>query len=277
MAQAGVGYTDDALKTAARIVHSEEDFTQDGGRERALLAVATTQIKSGDIEGAVRTASSIEYYLWYHDDVLLAVVDRQTAEREFRAALATAEKFSNPSRKATSTLKVAIAQAKSGDRKSAADAAARIELVSNSVWPFGEKVRFDFRRPQTWGVRYGAGFATTNALSQRNDELAAEVAAAAMTLAQTIDQQPEESYAILFADIITEEVIQALARAQAAAGDPRAALAWARQIGSSDKVKSVDDFESLWPVLQRIHALIGVAEGVLDRSSNAQPETGTDS
>ena len=33
VAQAGVGYIDDALKTASMIEHSESDFAQDGDRE----------------------------------------------------------------------------------------------------------------------------------------------------------------------------------------------------------------------------------------------------
>jgi hypothetical protein len=103
-------------------------------------------------------------------------------------------------------------------------------------------------------------------------ERAAEVAASAMALAQALGQQPAESYAILFSDINAEEVTQALARAHAASGDVNEALIWAKRIGSSDKIKARDDHETRWAVERRIHALIGVAEGILDRSSEAPPK-----
>jgi hypothetical protein len=72
-------------------------------------------------------------------------------------------------------------------------------------------------------------------------------------------------------EISTEEVTQALARAHAAWGDPSDALAGARQIGRGGKVKSKDDFEGCCAVRPRIHALPGVAEGILDRSSGVRP------
>ena len=63
VAQARVGYIDDALKTAWMIQHSEDDFTADGEREATLYAVAVAQLKAKDAEGAVRTALSIKYFV----------------------------------------------------------------------------------------------------------------------------------------------------------------------------------------------------------------------
>jgi tetratricopeptide (TPR) repeat protein len=51
LAQAGVGYLDDARQTAALIRHSEEHFAHDGARERILLAIAMAQLKQDDVEG----------------------------------------------------------------------------------------------------------------------------------------------------------------------------------------------------------------------------------
>jgi hypothetical protein len=68
-------------------------------------------------------------------------------------------------------------------------------------------------------------------------------------------------------DLLEPEIVQAVARAHDATGDPAQALAWARKIGSDAKVASKDDFRAQWPVEQRIGALAGVAEGILDRQS----------
>src|SRR5262249_13229748 len=156
----------------------------------------------------------------------------------------------------------------------AADTAARIELTRRDgrVFPGAAgKERFDYRRPQSWGVRYDAGLDFTMQSARMRDRRAADVAAAAMTLQQALDERPAQSYAVLFNDILTEEVVRALAQAHAASGAPSDALAWARQVGSSRNVKSKEDDEGSWAVQRRVYALIGVAEGILDRSSDARP------
>src|SRR5262249_46011380 len=55
VAQASVGFIDDARKTASRIAHNENDFTIDGYRERALCAIAVAQVDAGDDKSAVGT------------------------------------------------------------------------------------------------------------------------------------------------------------------------------------------------------------------------------
>jgi tetratricopeptide (TPR) repeat protein len=264
--QASVGYIDDALKTAALITHRENDIYRDGEREQALCAIALAQLKAKDVEGAVRTALSIKYYRQYSDDVFEQLVEREIAEGNLKTALTTAEKFDNPSKKATAILKVATAHAQSGNRKTAANVAARIKLTQEDMFPRG-KEHFDYRTPSSWGVHYEIGF--TSASRHGADKQAAEVAAAAMTLAQALGQRPEKPYDILFGDCNTEEVIQSLARAHAASGHASEALAWAKRIGKSDVIKTKNDDETLWAVERRIHALIGVAEGILDRSCEA--------
>jgi hypothetical protein len=276
VAQAGVGYIDDALKTARMIEHSENDFTQDGEREEALYAVAVAQVKANDVEGAVRTALSIEHYVQYRDDAIHKIVDHQIAKRDFKTALTMADKLDNPSRKATAILEVATARAKSGDRKAAAALAARIELTKRDgdLLPgMVGKERFDYRRPGSWGVCYDAGLDFTMASAQMASRRAAEIAGAAMTLSRALGERPAQSYAILFNEVSSDEVILALARAHAASGEPCDALTWAEQVGSGAKVKSDEDDDTSWAVQRRIYALMGVAEGILDRSSDALPRT----
>lgn len=257
VAQASVGYVNDALDPASKI----NDF---GRREAALYAIVLARLKANDVDGAVRTAMSIRIYFQYRDDALDKIVDHFTAKKDLKKALATAQKFYNPSRKATAMLKVATAHAKSGDRKSAEDVAARIKLTENDDFlGFFKKKEFDYRLPSSWGVVYEAGPGFTIQSYLASVERAVEVATAAMTLSLALGRHPDQSYAVLFNEIRVEEVIESLARAHAQSGNGSDALAWAKEIGSSGKVKS------------EIHALIGVAEGTLDRSKNVAPNSNT--
>ena len=48
--------------------------------------------------------------------------------------------------------------------------------------------------------------------------------------------------------------------------DSNEAIAWAKQIGSGDKVAAKENDRVRWAVERRIHALIGVAAGIHDSS-----------
>jgi hypothetical protein len=203
--QASVGYIDDALKTAALITHRENNIYRDGEREKALCAIALAQLKAKDVEGAIRTALSIKTYVQYRDDVLEQIVEHHIAEGDLKTALTAAEKFDNPSKRATAILKVATAHAQSGNRKKAANVAEQIKLTQEDMIPIGRRNgRFDYRTPTSWAARYEMGF--TNASRHWADMRAAEVAGAAMTFAQALGQQPDKPYDVLFADCNTEEV-----------------------------------------------------------------------
>jgi hypothetical protein len=99
-------------------------------------------------------------------------------------------------------------------------------------------------------------------------DCAAQVAAEAMALWQALEGKREQPYAAMFKDVRPPEVMRALARAHAASGKASEALAWAKQIGSGDKANPSGDYSANWPMQQRISALVGVAEGILDRSGS---------
>jgi hypothetical protein len=147
-------------------------------REAALYAVAVAQGKTNDFESAVRTALSAKHYNQYHDGALHMIAHHQIAKRDPKAALATAQYIKNPSEKAAAILKIATAQAKSGDRKTAADIAARIDLTEpeDSLALFGKKQKFDNRLPDTWGFRYDDSNCFTMALHHFSTERAVGVA-----------------------------------------------------------------------------------------------------
>ena len=255
-AQAGVGYIDDAIRTARMI-------TQDPEREEALRAVAVAQAKAGCVADALATARSIEHYVQYKDDALREIVNTQISHGDLKGATAAAEQIANASKKATALLKVATAYVKANDKETAEAIAARIRVVAR---PFGfagaGSQEFDYRRPETWGCLYEPSF--TMASLFWTEELAGELAAAAMTFIQALGERRSEPYAEKFKEIPWPEVVEAIARAHAATGHAREALAWASRIGSQEKVVSSDDRDAEVRVQQRIYALIGVAEGMLD-------------
>jgi hypothetical protein len=156
---------------------------------------------------------------------------------------------------------------KSGDRKTAAAVAARIDLAKRGLCETSEPTRFKCRSPRSWGQLYEfTGFYTAGTYS-RCIESAADVASAAMAFSQAIGLEPTQSYGILFNDIDAGEIVQALARAHAASGDANESLAWAEQIGSGASIKADNDNALYRAANRRIRALIGVAEGILDRTS----------
>ncbi len=269
VAQANVGFIDDAIKTTKLIEHSDNDFTRDGRREEAVCQIAIAQAKAGKFEEAISTATSIAYYMQYQNDALREIARLQTENRKLDPALATTAKMENQSCKAAALLGIATAAANSGDAKKARSIAGSIKLKRGDPASFTKIAEFDFAKPITWGKLYDEEALFTTASHHFSVKRATEVASAAMTLEQALkDGHPQ--FDVAFNDLIDEEVVEALARAHAASGDARAAFAWASRIGSEKKILSEDDSDSRIAVQRRIHALVGVAEGMLDRSDRAK-------
>jgi len=260
-AQAAAGYIDEALK-ATRLL-----TTPDGGRAEALCSIVVAQATAGDMAGAVATAHSIQDSVQYTTNALVEIANLQVKSGKLNDSLATVDQIEDRFAKATAFLEVATAYAKAGDKKTARDVAARVRVTS---WPYSTSIdsaKFDFSRPQTWGIVYGDTLSGTNAMRRGALESGADFSAAAMTLSQALEQQHPDSYATMFEDVSYEQIVRALARAHATSGDSNEALAWAQQIGSAEKIESEEDWEVTTSVKQRIYALIGVAEGLLDKQS----------
>lgn len=259
VAQARVGEVDAAQNTIDMITRGPE-------RQQALAAVVDAELNRNDPDAAERIALSITDYVGYRDDSLNAIVDYHIAEAEFDEALNTAHNVHSRLRRASAILKVATAYAQSGDPVTAADVASQVALTNESfLIAVAERPVFDYRRPDTWGSNYDSGRGGTNLSRRLSDERTAEIAKWAMTLAQVMSLEPTPDYAESLNELHSDRAILALARAHAASGDVRDASAWAQRIGSDQKVASSEDFESLWALRRRINALIGVAEGILDR------------
>jgi tetratricopeptide (TPR) repeat protein len=268
VAQAGVGYVDEARNTGLMIKPSGDHPQYDFASRNIRCAVAMSQLKSGDAEGAIHSALSIDHDVELRDKTLQKIVDHLIAQRQLKKALSIAEKIEIESRKATARLNVATALVKAGDRKTAAAVAARIDLAGTDFGNGGRDIRFNYRSPLSWGNLYGLGGISSAGIYSRCIQSAAKVAAAAMTFSQALGLEPAQSYGVLFNSIDAGEIVQALARAHAASGDANEALAWAEQIGSDAAINANSDDKVFRAVNRRICALIGVAEGILDRTND---------
>lgn len=263
--QAAAGFFEDALKTVALIEQGTTEGSSGSYRDQAVLAVAVGQFKAANVEAALETAKMIKFYPQYQDDAFQQMAELLMADRKLAAALEMSERITNPSQKAVTSLRIALAHAKTNDRKSATEIAAHITLAGNGHSVFDSKEPFDYRLPRRWGARFEPSF--TMASHNSSIRTAASVASAAMFVSLQLQLRPEEPYEILFKDF-DAEVIRALARAHAGSGKADEALVWAMRIGSDGKVASENDHAKGWSIERRICALIGVAEGILDSKSS---------
>ena len=259
--QTSVGFIGEASETVAMIKDDDSE------RDEVLCGIAIAQAKAGNMADGIKTALSIEHYHQYQDDALLVIVELFIEQGDMKSALTTAGKILNPSRKATAILKVATQHAKDGDKEKAKAIAGQIQLdVARSVLFINTETAlgsFDFTKPETWGVMFDEKPYFTSLSYFFTVNRAVELAAAAMTLHQALNGDQGFDYAVTFKDV-HEDVIESLARAHAASGDAKGAHEWASRIGSDEKLEPDNDHDSTL-VQQRIHGLIGVAEGLLAR------------
>ncbi len=236
-------------------------------RGRIHVAIALAQIHANDLAAAMQTWKTAKDNRQNSDDVLEQLITALTEKQQFIEAAKLADSMRDWSLKVVTKLKIATSCAKQGNRQMADQVAKTIELTSaeGGTIRLKKAIPFDYKNPTTWGINYGHGAAYSTSSYLTSVLKTADVAYAAMTLAQTLELKPTEPYADSFEEVINSEIIQALARAHAAHGDVQEAISWAKQIGSDAKIQE-DDSKTRWAVTQRIHALMGVAEGILDRA-----------
>ncbi len=275
-AQADAGLWDEATDTASRIgvegsrLFDEHYYVRGHGMGREdqpkptekdrvdyslkLLQFATLfsiRLSRGDLGGA----------LWYHtlytatdgpsDELAVRLVHKAgelaTAGYLYEAVV-VAGSIAELSRKAQAFLVVARAEALKGRTGRAA-------LLANKIfWPvyeFGSVRVFSWQEPETWGLIY-SNYTYHSVAGVWDDEArAADLAAAAMRLEQTIGPPAGRDYASAFQGF-SPGVLRALARAHAETGDPEAAFAWSKKIEDADG---------------RLLALIGIVEAFTGQGS----------
>jgi hypothetical protein len=239
--------------------------------EDSLFSVAVAQATSGNVGDARATVSTFRNSVWYETKMLADRARMQIGRGQLADSLATARQIPRPSYQAIAFLNIANEHAEAGDKMTAQAVAGQIQLTreDHRVFLPCDQGPFDYRRPRTWGIEYEASF--TNSSRHAAIQAASEVAAAAMILSLTLGEEYVESYAIMFKDFDCE-VTQALARTHVVRGDTHEALAWAENIGSNQKIKSAEDAAEVFSVQRRIHALLGVAEGILDKQATARAQ-----
>jgi len=262
-AQATAGYINDARATTYMIAGLQRDVT--------MCTIAIAQARTKDIAGAIATALSVDREQGL-SGAWAGIADVQIRNGDMAGAVATAKQIPNASEKATALLRVATAYARSGDRETAEAVARAIRMEREPGVAVRVQVDFDYQRPDTWWRLYDMmSFTFTMGRLQSSLQRAQELAAAAMTLAQTLGEQHSVPYAQAFRDA-PAEVVQAIAPTHAAIGDVKGVLAWVRQIGSEDGSVSRDNTDAAESVRRRIHGLLGVAEGILDRRRSRQAQ-----
>ncbi len=268
MAQASVGYFHDARRTASLIDQSSDDSPSYMDAKSAFCEISLAQSRAGFMNGALETAQEIDHFQ-YEATAFEEIVSAQIQRGDRNAALAAAEQIGISIEKAIAQLQIAIACEKAGDQAAAKEIAAGIRLEQHeenrSIYQ-AEPVMFDYSNPRTWADLYE--HPRTSVFSRRG----AELASAAMTLSLMLDLQHKKPFEELFCDIRRPDVIRALARAHAKTRDADQAFEWARQIGSDAIVPPHDDddyadeqWQARIALNKRVLALIGVAEGILDK------------
>jgi tetratricopeptide (TPR) repeat protein len=259
-AQAALGDVSDATATLGLITGDRAR----GYQESADVAVA--RARAGDVAGA--TAAVLSFDFKTRKKALNGILTVQIEKGDLDGALATAEKIDDNLEQTIARLAIATVYARQSQNVFAAWTVAQIHLPG--PWGLeGKRADYDFQRARSWGEIYDNPMAAGLAWSFECDRRAARLAAASMILSQSLQQRPREPYATAFAGF-GPDVILAVACAHAQSGSPREALAWARQIGATEPTQGVEDWRQHEAILQRIAALLGVAEGILEREGKLE-------
>lgn len=206
-------------------------------RDMALCDIAIAQAKMGDFAGAKQTASQMNRG---DGEALLALVRCQIQQGELSSGKETARQMPRGISRAEAMLIIAAAHARRGDRIGARAAAE--EMYLNPVIRAASlREGFDYSQPSSWN----RGVMINDFVMRLNSPCAA----AAMDLDQALGGRGASAYAKAFAGF-APQVLRSLAYAQAAAGDPAGALAWAKRMSFYGK---------------RAAALLGLAEGIIAR------------
>jgi hypothetical protein len=265
-AQAAIGEFDEATQTA-RMIESDNSRALEAFRDISIALA-----KTGDMTRAIEAAMAIEptHESWARDEALVGIVRLQIEKRDLRGASTTAGKIGDPVNRAVARLNVASQFALLGDRETAMGIVAQIRLTEQSWLIDRPKISFDFQRPRTWGVIYDKEPAGGLSGYFQSIRRTARLAGAAANLAHRLQEHYPDSFAVSLADSYPE-VVLAVAREQTALGATQDALLWTRQVGTPrSNGKKVSELHR-FGVKLRTAALLGVAEGILQREGKLQP------
>jgi tetratricopeptide (TPR) repeat protein len=250
---------DEALKIAEMVrAHSGNHVYN-----QVLCFISMSQAAAGEFPAAIRTATMIENQRGDHDMAIVYVVDHQIAREQFGAALATSKIIDGDSLRDLNMLKVAGAMASASDISSAKQVALMFcRRAKNPILYFDTKKGvFGLLPSASWdAVRmYGNTRLIRNGVGQD-----AEIAAAAMGLLFRLKQTQIDLFTNPYQSIQKSDYAREFGRVYAASGDPNQALVWAREVNRAEDPTQIRKI--------RVGALIGVAEGILDRTTISEQE-----
>lgn len=254
-AQAALGLDKEAVRTAKRI-RAAKRISADFVRPEAFKHIALAQIRRGKFEMAINTSKMISWKT-IRDRALMSLSAPQSVAGDFDGALRTTESIKDVERKAQAIVAVAACQAKQGDAKGARRTgevanALKIELSSSA----SGKQWFRYNDPSTWGrTARIPGF--TLASAYVHSEMDADLAAASMGLLAELGEDGKYAFDSLLRDK-RAILIRRVAREQARHGRAKNAFQWANRIQDP---------------LQRVEALLGIAEGMSMRSTRQRVST----
>ena len=245
--QAQVGLFQASFATLERMeIRSAFDASN---KDESLRDIALAQIGRGDLDGAMRTALLISYWTQCRDDALVEIATVLTKGGNAPQGVVTCEQIQNKSRKAEALLRVAALQALKGDRKAAVETAELTRFLKTEG-SLGVSLvsEFAYDRPKTWVESYEPFLMFTMG-SLSDSERVFELGSAAIRLQVALGRSDWSAYTEAFKDG-GDDVVYAIARGQAQAGEAVGAVSWARELKDPG---------------MRGWALVGVADGMLEK------------
>jgi RNA polymerase sigma factor (sigma-70 family) len=209
---AAAKFMEDALKRANAL------DGEDGDKKHvALLSVVELQASLGDLKEARRTAETITKEVW-RDNALHVLVTTQANAGDLKEALKTADAIAGEYKRGEAVKDVVVAQLRSGDLKGGQGTAATVPSVYWRVVTLTEIAKTQANK----GDRTGAAKTFGQAFEEAGDD--AE---------KVRDSEPGIGG-------LREGCLSQIAEAQAAAGEEKAALAWAaKQASAQLKTKAL--------------------------------------
>jgi hypothetical protein len=251
-ARAKVGDITGAKMTAEMIGASVEASWR---RDVALVSIVDSLLISEEPEQAAETARSIARESFQRSEAFSRIISHLVSKGSLAASLSLSREIADSSERARVLLKLALAHVSAGNPSKAIDIAAGIELPGPLDVSFRDCV-FNHRVPASWGICYIDGGTLSGHLWRAKQ--ATEIAVDALRLAEALRLSFDEPYSKLF-DGFDGDVVRALAREHASSEKTLQAMEWVTCIGSSDGESSQEALH------RRVCALLGAAEGILDK------------
>jgi tetratricopeptide (TPR) repeat protein len=234
----------------------ESSFPKDKASKDSLMRVlAVEQVNAGLINEGLRTAAKIQDYI-LQQEVHGAAVKKHLEAGDLQAAIAQCQEIGHPHTRIDSLLAIAARQAKNGDRQGASESYAQaLEAALASQYKEGVPSAIaEIVRAQGESGDLGGALRTLQSIPSEWDYTSSrDEALIAVALAQLRIGSANEALETIegVGEFDLPEGLRRLSEGHAKLGDAEGALAWIATLESASF---------------KAHALLGVAEGLLERA-----------